>query len=316
FTIIGALSSHGFESDLYFNIHDFTKKIALIPVSAKTKEGIQELLLMLCGLSQKYLHDRLLLGKEAKGVILEIKKDRTINYLESILYDGELNVNDEIAIASFDDIIVTKIRSLQEILPLSSNFKSVDFVKAASGLRMQIVSKSEVLPGMPFMVLKGNIEQIKKEFKKEVSENIKTDKYGIVAKADSLGSLEALLILLRQENFNIVKAGIGNINKSDVITAKANLEINELDSLVVGFNISVDDDAKELAKEIKIITGEVVYKIIEDVKAFRLEKAKEIEKERLIQLSPICKLKILHSYIFRNSNPAVFGVEVLAGKLK
>jgi len=114
---------------------------------------------------------------------------------------------------------------------------------------------------------------------------------------------------------SIVKAGIGNINKSDIITAKANLEINELDSLVVGFNVGVDEDAKELAKDVKIIIGEIVYKIIDDVKVFRMEKSKEIEKKRLMELAPVCKLKILHEHMFRNSNPAVFGVEILAGKI-
>jgi len=58
-SLIGSLHSHGFESDLFCNIQDFTKKIALIPCSAKTHEGIPELIMMLCGLSQKYLEDKL-----------------------------------------------------------------------------------------------------------------------------------------------------------------------------------------------------------------------------------------------------------------
>ncbi len=76
-TIIGSLNSHGFDSDLYYNIKDFAKKIALIPCSARTKEGIPELIMMLCGLSQKYLSDKLKLGKDAKGVMLEIKKRKS-----------------------------------------------------------------------------------------------------------------------------------------------------------------------------------------------------------------------------------------------
>ena len=72
-TLIGALNSYGFDSDLYYNISDFTKKIALVPCSARTKEGIPELVMMLCGISQKYLSDRLKIGKDPKGVVLEIK---------------------------------------------------------------------------------------------------------------------------------------------------------------------------------------------------------------------------------------------------
>src|SRR3989304_1622120 len=58
-TLMGALQSHGFDADLFYNIEDFTKKIALVPCSVKTGEGIPELVLMLCGLSQKYLNEKL-----------------------------------------------------------------------------------------------------------------------------------------------------------------------------------------------------------------------------------------------------------------
>lgn len=317
-TIMGALNSYGFESDLYYNINDFTKKIALVPTSARTKEGIPELIMMLCGVSQKYLANKLELGEEPKGVMLEVKKEKSTNYIEAILYDGELKRTDEIAVASFGgEPIISKIRILEEIEPLCAKFKTKESVHASTGIRMQLVSKEEVLPGMPFEIFKNNLEELKEKFTKEISENIKTQKQGIIAKADSLGSLEALMVLLGQQHIPIVKAGIGNINKTDIISAKANLEINELDAIIVGFNVEIDEDAKELMnKKIKAITNEVVYKLIEDIVEFRKQKAMEIEKKRLMELATICKLKILHQYVFRNTNPTIFGVKVEGGKLK
>jgi translation initiation factor 5B len=313
--LIGALNSHGFEADLYYNIDDFTKKIALVPCSAKTKQGLPELIMMLCGVSQKYLTDKLELGDESRGIILEIKKDKSINYAEAILHDGNLSKKDEIAIASFGDVIISKIRILEEIQPLCSRFKPKDKVQASTGLRLQLVSKEEILPGMPFVIYKNNKAEIEKEFKKEISENIKTQKKGIIAKADSLGSLEALLTLLKENNVPVVKAGIGKISKSDIISAKANLDISEVDAIVVGFNVGIDDDAKEMQGNIKVLTDEVIYKLIDDLAEFRVEKVRDIEKKRLMDLVTICKLKILHQYVFRNSNPAVFGVKVEGGKL-
>ena len=315
YILIGALNSYGFDSDLFYNIEDFTKRIALVPCSAKTKEGIPELIMMLCGLSQKYLTDRLQLGKEAKGIVLEIKKERTINYAECILYDGELSINDEIAIASFNEPIITKIRALEEIEPLCNKFAPKKKVQASTGLRLQLIEKADVLPGMPFLLYKGNKKEIEEIFKKEVSGNIKTESHGIIAKADSLGSLEALLILLKQSNIPVLKAGIGSINKADVASAKANTSLNEIDAVIVGFNTSIDEDAKEMKGDIRIITDEVIYKLIDNLVLFREEKRKEIEKKRLMELTTICKLTILHQYIFRNSNPAIFGVKVEAGKL-
>ena len=315
-TLIGSLNSHGFDADLFYNIKDFTKKIALVPCSAKAGEGIPELIMMLCGLSQKYLEDKLKLGKDAKGVVLEIKKEKTTNYIEAILYDGELEKKDEIAVASFDEPIITKIRILEEIKPLSAKFKPKEIIQASTGLRMQLVSKENILPGMPFIVYKGDKNKVKEIFKKEISENIQTQKQGIIAKADSLGSLEALLVLLKQNNIAVVKAGIGNISKADIISAKANLEINELDAVIVGFNIDEDEEIKEIDKgKIKILTDKVIYKLIEDMTEFRAEKSKEIEKKRLMGLATLCKLKVLPQYVFRNTHPAIFGVKVEAGKL-
>lgn len=324
-TLVGSLQSHGFDSELFYKVEDFTKKIALVPTSARTNQGIPELIMMLCGLSQKYLSDKLILNEEAKGVMLEIKKEKGIGFNEAILYDGILKKSDEIAVANFnpdEDPILTKIRVLEEIQPLSAKFSSVENATASTGLKMQLIAKTEILPGMPFEIHKNNLNELKEKFKKEISENIKTEKQGIIAKADSLGSLEALLTLLKQSNVPVVKAGIGNINKTDVISAKANLEINKLDAIIVGFNVSINEDAEELSKslgvaggQIKILTEEVVYKLIENLSEFRKEKQKEIEKERLMELTTICKLKILHQYVFRNTNPAIFGVRIEGGKL-
>ncbi len=313
-TFQGALSSHGFESDLYYEIDDFTKKIALVPCSARTGEGISELLFVLCGLCQRFLKERLKVSDEAKGVILEIKKEKAMDYVESILYDGTLNIGDEIAIASFSDPIVAKIRALEEIEPLSFKYKSVKKVSAASGARIHLTNREGVLPGMPFQKLNNNFEELKKAFKKEVSGAMQLDKQGIIVKADSLGSLDALINLLRQENIRIVKAGIGPIGKGDLISAKANLDIDSLDSIIVGFNVSLEEDF-ELGK-VKILTNDVVYKLIDDLKAWRKIRSEEIEKGRLMELETICKLEILPKFIFRNSNPAIFGVKVVTGRVR
>ncbi|MFH1501375.1 MAG: translation initiation factor IF-2 [archaeon] len=314
FTLIGSLQSHGFDCDIFYNIPDFTKKIALIPCSARTGEGLSDLMGMMCGLSQKFLAKKLSLAKDAKGVVLEIKKEKTINYIEAILYDGNLKVGDEIAVATFSEPVVVKVKSIQEILPLSAKFKTVKDATAATGLRIQITGKEKILPGMPFQIYKDNMAQIEKEFKKEISENIKLDKEGIIVKADSLGSLEALLTLLKEARFKILKAEIGSITKSDITNAKASEEINPLHAVVVGFNVELDEEAKNIEKEVKILKDSVVYKLIENLQEWQVSRKGDIEKEKLMELASICKLKILPEYVFHNSNPAIFGVKVLGGK--
>jgi len=87
--------------------------------------------------------------------MLEIKKEKATNYIEAILYDGELSKTDEIAVADFgEDPIITKIRVLEEIQPLCAKFKPIEKAQASTGLRMQLIDKTEILPGMPFEVYK------------------------------------------------------------------------------------------------------------------------------------------------------------------
>lgn len=316
-TFQGSLAEHGFESGLFFEVDDFTKKIALVPCSAKTKEGISELLLVLCGLCQRFLKERLKLNEDAKGVILEIKKDRGMNYAESILYDGSLDEGDELVIANFAEPILSKVRAIEEIMPLSRKYVPVKKVLAATGVRIQLTNSEGVLPGMPFVEVKSKseMEKAKVQFKKEMSNSLHLDKQGIIIKADSLGSLEALITLLRQENIQILKAGIGPIGKGDISSAKANIEINPLDAIIVGFNTTIEEEELN-AGGVKILTNEVIYKLIEDLALWRKNKQAEIEKEKMMSLATVCKLEILHKYVFRNSNPAIFGVKVAAGEAR
>lgn len=310
----GSLQEYGIKAELFYDVSDFTKQVAIVPCSTRTEQGIQELLFTLCGLSQKFLKDNLKIGKDAKGVVLEVKKDKTGDYAEAILYDGVLKTGDEIAVASFSGVIKSKVRAIEEIQDLSSKYKTVSEAKAATGIKVHLTNKEGVLSGMPFQKIEGNLKEIEKIFEEEVGEGVKMDKTGLVVKADSLGSLEALIVLLKQEGIQVVKAGIGNIGKTDLISAKASLETNPLDAVILGFGVEVDEDLD--LQGIKIMKEQVVYKLIEDLKVWRQERNAEIERERILGLASICKLELLKQYVFRNSNPAIFGVRVLAGKVK
>lgn len=313
YTLVGALNSYGFNPELYFKISDFTKNLAVVPCSANTGEGISEILAMLSALSQKFLGERIAVKEDGRGVVLEVKKEKAMNYLECILYDGSLKKNEELAIASFGEPEFTKVRSLQEALPLNKGYKSVDEVKAATGIRINVTTKEEIFPGVPFRVVRENVEEIKEELNNFLAEEIKIDKEGIVVKADSLGSLEALLVLLRQKGIKVMRAGIGPITKKDVYVANS-LPVE--DKAILGFNIelSEDIDDKEV-KGLKILSNPVVYKLIEDYEEWKIGKLKEIERSKLAELPNLVKLEVL-DFVFRNSNPAVFGVKVSAGVLK
>jgi len=314
YKIMGSMSTYGFDTDIFYRVSDFTKQIALIPCSGKKGEGISELLVMLAGLAQRFLKGKLKLGEETRGTVLEVKKEKSVSYVDAIVYDGSLKQGDNIVIAGLTKPIIAKLRSLFEAKPLKG-YKSSKQVTAASAIRMQFTGSGDVLSGMPFVVASAkDASNVAKELQKEVSEKVQTDSGGIIAKADSLGSLEALMSLLHKEGIKVSKVGIGDINKADVINAAVNVRENPLDAIVVGFNVRISGDLMG-DKTVKILANDVIYKLIEDLGAWREQRGNEITREKMESLTFPCKLKVLR-YVFRQTKPAIFGVSVLGGKLK
>ena len=306
YEIVGKLYDLGFNAERFDRVEDYTKQLAIIPISAKTKEGIPELLMVLTGLAQKYLEKNLAVetDKPAKGVILEVRDEKGLGVvLDTIVYDGTLNVNDNIVIASLEEPIITKVRSL---ISLKNNVNSV---RAAASVKISAPNIDYVIPGMPFRALDSekNIERIKNELKAEIKEVvIETEKKGIIVKADSLGSLEALISILKGKNIKIRTATIGEITKKDI--SRAESEEDAIYRIIIGFNV------KNVKHEnVKIITSNVIYKLVEDYDKWEKEKKAELESIKLQKIKKPCKLRIMPGYVFRQNNPAVVGVEVMEG---
>lgn len=323
YELVGKLSELGFDSERFDRVDDFTKRIAIIPTSAKTGEGIPELLMVLTGLAQKFLENCLKCNVKgnAKGTILEVKEEKGLGKsMDVILYDGSLKRNDTIVIGTLTEPIVTKVKGLFEPMPLKemrdkkSSFKSVKEVYAATGVKISAADMDGILSGMPIMSCqKGETEKVKQEIKSEVEEAlIKTDKEGIIIKADTLGSLEALHKLLKEKGIEINKASIGNITKKDLSDAEANYEKDPLKAVILGFNISSDIKPKN----VKIISNNIIYKLIEELEKWQAEEKKSLEAKELEKLVMPCKFQIMKGYVFRQNNPAVVGVDVLAGTIR
>jgi len=314
-SIITAFSLLGFDAELYWEIKDFTKKIALIPCSAKTKEGIAELLAILCGLAQKFLINKLSLAEEAKGNFLEVVKEKGVIYYDCILYDGVLDEKDYMLIAGLEKPSLIKIRALFQ--PTPKGFKKASKIVAASGFRVFLVSEEEIPAGMPFIGIKEDqlsnidvIEEKKQELNATIQNILKLDKKGIVVKAESLGSLEALITLLKKNGILIGRAGIGDINKKDIAYALTSLADDPLNAVILGFNVK-----PEATNDVMIICSNIIYRLVEEFFKWREEKEKEIERKKLEGITFPCKIKILRKCIFRRSKPAICGVKVLAGQL-
>lgn len=320
------IPSLGFECDRFDRVSDYTKQIAIVPTSAKTGEGIPELLMVLTGLCQKYLSESLASNSKdyARGTILEVKEEKGLGKtLDVIIYYGRLRQNDTIVIGTLDEPIATKIRCLLEPSDLAdmkdrkTKFRAVKEAVAATGVKISGNDLDNAVAGMPMMACaKEDVQKVKDEIKKEISEVLAlTDDEGIVVKADSLGSLEAVEKLLRENGIKIKKASIGSITKKDIADAEASFESNPMDAVIVGFNVENSAGVKPTEKA-NIIKAGIIYRIIDDLKKWQDELRGKIEGKEFEGLVRPCKIKILRGYVFRQNNPAVVGVEILAGTLK
>ena len=326
YSIVGKLSEMGINSERFDRVEDYTQQVAIVPYCAKTGEGIPELLMVLTGLAQKYLEKGLEYNDEgpAKGTILEIKEDKGLGKtLDVIIYDGILRVGDTIVIGGIDKPIVSKVKALFEPMPLEemmvkkSKFDSVNEVTAATGVKISAPGIENAVAGMPLAVAHNDLEDIKREVQSSV-ENILvlTDELGIIVKADSLGSLEALITLLREKGVEIRKASIGEINKKDLAEAQANYDQDHLKGVILGFNVGLSKEIKEAPEKIKVISSDIIYKLIDGFEAWQEQEKKNLEQAALGELTRPFKLEFLRNHTFRQSSPAVIGVEVLVGKAK
>jgi len=139
-----------------------------------------------------------------------------------------------------------------------------------------------------------------------------------VLKADALGSLEALENHFSQSSVKISIADVGPIKKEDVMNANIVKEFDPYSAVVLGFNVPILPEAKEQAynDNIRIFTNNVIYRLLEDYIEYSETRRSEDTAKELEELTLPAKLKMFPEYIFRSSNPAVFGVSVEGGTLK
>ncbi|MEM0078388.1 MAG: translation initiation factor IF-2 [Thermoplasmata archaeon] len=316
------LFNYGFSAERYDRIVDFTKNVAIVPISSKFRIGIADLLLVLIGLSQKYLEEKLRTEEgPGEGNVLEIKEEKGLGKtLDVILYQGTIKKGDTIVISGKDRPIVTKVKillkpkPLDEIMDPKDPFMQVKEVSAAAGIKISAPDIDDVIPGGIVKVADiNNLDEAINEVRKESQIDVNLSEDGIIIKADAKGSLEALYYELSLLKVPVKKAGIGDITKRDVVDAETTK--NDLNKIIIAYNVKVPQDIV-LNTNVKIIEGKILYELIEKYKETIEKEKARIEEEKRAEINFPAKIKILEEYIFRTSKPAIVGVRVLAGRIK
>lgn len=330
YELVGELDEHGFQSERFDRVEDFKKQIGIVPTSAKTGEGIPELLAILAGLAQRFMKEELSVevSGPARGTVLEVKEERGLGKtIDAIIYDGTLSARDKMAAGGLDKVIVSKVRALLQPKPLDEirdpqeKFEQRNDVSAAAGIKIAAPDIEGVVAGGPVWGVESDedVDKICRLVKERLeSVRIKTDEEGLIVKADTLGSLEALEGQLRARDIPIRWGDIGNVSRQNIIEASTVAEDEPLLGAVLAFNVDVLPHAEEEAKRqgVNVLENDVIYRIIENYEEWAEEEKERIRAEKLEGLLRPGKVSIKPGYVFRRSHPAIVGVDVLGGILR
>jgi translation initiation factor 5B len=329
YQVMGNFSRLGFKTDRFDHIKDFTINLALVPTSAKTGEGLAELVMVLVGLTQQFLKKRLQTTEgPAKGSILEVKEEPGLGVtLNTIVYDGTLRKDDLVVVGGKDGPISARIRTILVPKPLDEmrdprdKFTNVECVYASAGVKVVAPGLECALAGAPLLAVPTDEELTKycKLITEEVGRiRITTQIDGVIVKADTLGSLEAMAEILKANNVQVRIADIGDISKRDVIEATVVKTREPLVGAILAFGVKILPDAETEAEAngVKIFRDPIIYNLIDNYLEWVKNKREAKSEEEFEALVKPGKVTVLPNCIFRRAKPAVFGVEILGGRIK
>ncbi len=329
YELVGQLGAHGINSERFDRVTDFTKEALIVPVSSREKEGLQELLLYVAGLAQRYLEKRLELHETdpGKGSILEVKEEKGLGKtIDVILYDGVLREGDEVAFSSITGKPVSckaktilRPKPLDEMRDPKEKFKHIKIASAATGVKIACEEANQALPGSSFYVIKNNRDKVFELLQNEYSEVVvESQDDGVIIKADALGSLEAIGKIFAAAGIPIRSAAIGGITKKDVTEAESVATKDAFLGVIFSFNLKVPESVKkelEISK-VKLFEENIIYNLIENYQRWVDEQKASERKKAFSELVFPGKLYVMPNHCFRVSNPLICGVEVIVGRVK
>jgi translation initiation factor 5B len=326
YEIIGQLSDADFSADMYWRVQNFQSNVGVVPVSAETAEGIPDLLTVLMGLSQRYMKDEMAIDVNgpAAGTVLEVTDTQGFGTtVDAVIYDGTIRDDDTVVIGGLAGPIVTDVRALLQPKPLSEirsddEFENVEEVVAAEGVKIAAPDLDDAMAGAPIRVVRDHdVSEVVAAVKAELADiQVSTEEEGVTVKADTLGSLEALASTLEDAEIPVMHAEVGDVAPRDVRMAETADKPHH--QSILAFNVDVLDDARQLAEQedVTVFEHDVIYRLIEGYEDHVEEIEKAQQEQVLENITRPARFEILDDHTFRQSDPAVVGVEIRGGLLR
>jgi translation initiation factor 5B len=327
YAVAEELHGIGFSAERYDRVSDFTRNVGIVPVSSRASVGIPELLGLVVGLTQRFLKEELaVVTHGGEATILERSEQRGLGPVGNVIvYRGRLSVGDELVVTGRNEPFVTRIRGIHRPAPpregrsaKSPKLLALDTVEAAAGVYLSAPGLEAALPGglLKVVTTPEETEQVRQELTRESHPVTELAESGVALQADTLGGLEALAFECREAKLPIHVADVGPVNRSTVLTMAAVKDPSH--RAILAFNVPVLPDALPDSEKdtVRIISGEVMYRILEEYQSWRQTKLQAMSVQRRLETVHPAKAQFMPGFVFRSSKPAIVGVKVLAGRLR
>jgi len=325
--LVGQFAEHGFNIERYDRVDDFTKDIALVPLSAREGEGIQDLLAVVIGLAERYLAEQLTdIEGSGEGTVLEMKEERGLGKtLDVILHRGSIEKGNEIVLVTDDGGRATRVkglftpRGMSEMRDAGNRWDASDAAHAASGLKISAPDLDGVLAGTTLRVVHTDAERTEAlaAAHEESKLSIELEEEGVCIKADTVGGLEALAKELNAIEVPIRMASIGQVSRRDIRNTEA--ASNPLHRVIMAFSTDILPDAVTEVENsdagAKHIGSDIIYRILEEHEEWVEQRGRELEEASREMVVYPGRILLLPDHTFRVSKPAVVGVRVVAGRI-
>ena len=259
---------------------DWGGSTIFVPVSAKTGEGLEDLMEMIL-LTAEVLELKANPNRQARGLVIEAELDKGKGSVATVLVQkGTLRVGDAIAAGSAHGrvraMIDDKGRRVKEAGPSTPvEILGLNDVPNAGEVFVGCANDKEARSFAETFISQGRVKMLEETKSKMSLDDLFTQiqagnlkELGIIVKADVQGSVEAVkqsLVKLSNDEvvIKIIHGGVGAINESDVTLASAS------NAIIIGFNVRPDATAKEIAERegVDLRLYRVIYNAIEDVEA-------------------------------------------------
>lgn len=334
--IILQFAENGLNTELSFRNSDPRKYASIFPVSAHTKEGINEMFKGQMDLITKYLRKDIIWNDNFKGIATDTTMEKGFGRCTNILlYDGKVSKKDSVVLTTLNGPVAKQISKLGIVE--DGKFKAVDEAYATRTVKFAVKGDESIKPivGSPIYYLPHTLSKTEYNmhldmYSKNVIEYIKSKEdelnkcmstTGVLVCSSTFGGLTAITEYLKNKNVPFIDAKIGIVKTQDIhriLNFNKTLE-DQVYNIIVCFNANLDARASvevEKCKNISVIGDDIIYRVFEKldetIKQNNIKLLEEYEKS----ISHPVIMKLMDDSIYRRKKPIVVGVEILDGILK